>query len=323
MRRTTIAAFAILLVATTAGACSGGTSQNDHRDRPFDEMPDLSPVALGGGEHLRAVATTSIVADVAQAVGGDRLELTRLLPLGADPHTFEPTPQDVAAVAGAHVVFASGAGLEEFLEDLLESVGGDTDIVPVSYGIELLQLEAGRGNESNVDPHTWFDPLNVVVWVHNIEQALAVLDPAGAETYRTNAEAYEAELRALHAWIEEQVALVPEAHRKLVTDHASFGYFAQRYGFEQIGAVFPGYSTLTEPSAQELAELEDSIEEHAVQAVFVGLAINPDLAERVAEDTAAELVFLYTGSLSEANGPADSYVSLMEYNTNVIVEALR
>jgi manganese/iron transport system substrate-binding protein len=162
-----------------------------------------------------------------------------------------------------------------------------------------------------------------MVWTHNIEYALSTLDPDNAEAYEANAKAYQAKLEELDGWIHEQVAQVSETDRKLVTDHTSFSYFAHRYGFEQIGAVFPGYSTLAEPSAQDIAVLEDAIGEFDVAAVFVGITVNPDLAERVAEDTGTLLVFLYTGSLSEPGGPADDYISLMRYNVSAIVEALR
>jgi len=159
-------------------------------------------------------------------------------------------------------------------------------------------------------------------WVGTIEQTLRQADPANADTYTANASAYREELHELDAWIMEQVAQVPEAQRNLVTDHTAFGYFAHRYGFEQVGAVVPGYSTMAEPSAQELANLEDAINEYQVPAIFVGTTVNPALSERVAEDTGTQLVPLYTGSLSEAGGEADTYLKLMRYNTQAIVAAL-
>lgn len=312
--------LSLLMLATSH--CQSATMQE--HEYPADEMPSLSPVGLGEGEKLKVVATTSIVADVVQNVGGDLIELTMLLPLGTDPHAFDPTPRDVAAVAEAHVVFANGAGLEVFLEPLLENAGEDVLVVPASYGVELLEFEGEQGqHRGGADPHTWFDPNNMMLWVHNVEFALSALDPDNAEIYDANAEAYESELEALDAWIQKQVAQVPEENRRLVTDHTAFSYFAHRYGFEQIGAVFPGYSTLAEPSAQELARLENAIRELDVKAVFVGLTVNPDLARRVADDTGTQLVFLYTGSLGEAGGPADDYLAFMKYNVNAIVEALR
>jgi ABC-type Zn uptake system ZnuABC Zn-binding protein ZnuA len=297
-----------------------------------DEMPSLAPVSLGEGEKLRVVATTSVVADVVSRVGGDHLDLTVLLPLGSDPHSFEPTPQDVAAVANAHVVFVNGAGLEVFLEPLLENAGGEAGVVPVSHGVELLRAEGEHEDEGEheeehehgeYDPHVWFDPNNVLVWTSNIEEALSTLDPAGAAVYEANAEAYAAELRALDAWIREQVARLPEANRRLVTDHTSLTYFVQRYGFEQVGAVFVGYSTLSAPSARDLAELQEAIQDSGVKAIFVGTTVNPALADQIAQDTGVQVVLLYTGSLSEAGGPADSYLAMMRFNVSAIVEALR
>jgi ABC-type Zn uptake system ZnuABC Zn-binding protein ZnuA len=245
------------------------------------------------------------------------------MPRGTDPHAFEPTPQDAAALADADVLFMNGVGLEAFLAPLLQSAAEGVSAIPVSYGIALLRSQGVEEHAGEFDPHVWFDPRNVVVWTQNIERALSTLDPAGAEAYLANASAYEAQLQALDAWIEEQVAQVAPEKRRLVTDHASFSYFARRYGFEQVGAVFPGYSTLTEPSAQDIARLEDAIRQLNVQAVFVGLTVNPSLARRVAADTGTSLVFLYSGSLSESGGPADSYLALMRFNASAIVAALR
>ena len=320
-----LVALVVLSVPVFAvSGCRPAAMVATEHERRADEMPTLSRVTLREGEKLQVVATTNIVADVVQNVGKDLIDLKTLMPVGTDPHTFEPTPRDVAAVADAHVVFANGAGLEIFLEDLLESAGEGVTVVPVSFGVELYQEEyEHREHESDGDPHTWFDPNNVMVWTHNIEHTLGVLDPDNAEAYEMNGEAYEAKLEELDGWIREQLAQVSEADRILVTDHTSFSYFAHQYGFEQIGAVFPGYSTLAEPSAQSIAALEDTIGEFDVKAVFVGLTANPDLAERVAEDTGTQLVFLYTGSLSEAGGPADDYIAFVKYNVSAIAEALR
>lgn len=296
-----------------------------------DEMPPLSAVALGEGQKLRVVASTSIVADVVQNVGGERIELTVLIPPGTDPHTFEPTPRDAAAVADAHVVFINGAGLEVFLDRLLESAGGSVPVVPVSAGLNLLHAgdhEEGGEQEADhehgdYDPHVWLDPENVALWTQNIERALQALDPAGAGLYEANASTYRGELEALDAWILEQVRQIPEQDRLLVTDHRVLTYFAQRYGFEQVGAVLPGYSTMSAPSAQELAALQEDLAAYGVRAIFVSQTVRSSLVEQVVADAGVQLVYLYTGSLSEAGGPADSYLELMRYNVSAIVQALR
>ncbi len=314
------------------GGC-GATKTTPERSADAEigrETPGLSPVPLEAGHKLRVVATTNILADVVAQVAGDRIALTVLMPPGTDPHAFEPTPQDSAAVFDAHVVFANGAGLEEFLKPLLESAAATEKVVAVSQGIELraFSAEAGQAHEgedeqSAGDPHTWTDPHNVVVWTQNIAQALSTLDPGGAAIYQANAEAYEAALQDLDRWIEEQVAQLTPQQRRLVTDHATFGYFTERYGFEMVGAITPGYSTLSEPSAQALAELQDAIQDLGVKAVFVGNTISPRLAQRIAEDTGVRIVFLYTGSLSEAGGPASNYIDFMRYNVSQIVQALQ
>ncbi len=293
---------------------------------PARETASLPTAPLREGEKLRVVATTNIVGDVVANIGGDRIELTTLVPAGTDPHTYEPTPQDLRAVVHAHVIFANGVGLEAFLDKMIANAGSHAPVIPISQGINLLKLgeaENGESHGEESDPHTWFDPNNVVVWVHNIERTLKALDPANADVYAGNARAYVAELEALDQWIREQVARVPAEKRKLVTDHLVLGYFARAYGFEMTGAVVEAYSAAAEPSAQELVMLEDSIRRLGVPAVFVGRTVNPKLAARVAEDTGVRLVPLYTGSLSEAGGEADSYIRFMRYNVTAIVSALQ
>ncbi len=269
---------------------------------------------------LNVVATTTLVGDVVRQIGGDAIQVSVLLPVGVDPHRFEPTPQDAALLAGADLIFANGAGLEEFLDRLLQSAAGNAIVVHVSDGIQLIQ---GSGEHAAGDPHVWMDPNNVLVWVDNIQQALAKQDPSNASLYQANAEAYRKQLTELDAWVRQQVDQVPPSNRRLVTDHQSLGYFAARYNFEQVGAVIPSFTSLAEPSALELAALEDTIRNLGVQAVFVDMAVNPTLAQRIADDTHIQLVTFYSGSLSEANGPASSYLDYIRYNVGVIVEALK
>lgn len=328
-----LAIFAILLAACGGNAPTGGDSS----------VGEGSPTGEEG--KLKVVATTTIVGDVVANVGGDKIDLTVLLPLGADPHSFDPSPQDIAAVADADIVFANGAGLETYMDDLLNNAGGDAVSVHVSQNVNFLEFAGGahehegeeeeheaeeheaEGEEHHhhegIDPHVWLDPYNIVSWVDVIETNLVKLDPANAATYVANAQAYTAELQDLDVWIREQVALIPVENRKLVIDHTAFGYFAARYGFEQVGAIVPGYSTLAQPSAQELAALGDAIGQYDVKAVFVGNTVNPSLAEQVAQDTGVQLVFLYIGSLSQPEDDAPTYLDLLRYDTSAIVEALK
>lgn len=291
-----------------------------------------------GGEtvedgRLQVVATTTIIGDVVSQIAGDSIEVQVLLPLGSDPHSFQPTPQDLVAVEEADLLFVNGFDLEQFLGDLLEDNADEDKIIEVSEGISPLYFgesaeeheehadEEGHEHEG-ADPHVWMNPLNVVVWVENITASLVELDPDHAADYQANAEAYTQELVELDAWAQEQFATVPAAQRLLVSDHQTFNYLAEAYGLEVVGAL-TGFSSLAESSAQELAELEDAINELGVQAIFVSTTVPTDLAERVAEDTGVQVVPLYTGSLSEAGGPAATYLDLIHDIVSKMVSALQ
>jgi len=248
-----------------------------------------------------------------------------LFPPGTDPHTFDPRPKDIAAISDADVVIIQGLGLESTLESALDA-NMTGALVHAAEGVDVLGI-AGEGHDDDDheegDPHTWTDPNNVIIWTQNIATALSEADPGNAEKYQANAETYIAELRELDSWIRAQVETIPAGQRQLVTDHLSFGYFAHEYGFDQVGLVIAALSTNAAPSAKEIAELMDAIQEHNVPAIFVGNTVNPALAEQVANDTGAQVIFVYTGSLSERGGEADSYIKFMRYNVNAIVEVLK
>ena len=179
-------------------------------------------------------------------------------------------------------------------------------------------------DHGELDPHFWFDPLRVKQAVNRVAERLSAADPEGQDFYRHNAAAYNVQMDGLHSWIGEQVGTLAEDRRVLVTSHDSFQYFAQRYGFEVAGAIIPGVTTEAEPSAQDLAELIETIEHEGVPAVFTETIISDRLAQRIAEEAGAKLVAgLYTGSLSEPDGDAGTYLDMMRHNTTIIVEALR
>ena len=173
-----------------------------------------------------------------------------------------------------------------------------------------------------LDPHVWFDPNNVLVWAENIANALAEADPVNSEYYQGNLEKYQGQLIELDGWIRDQVDQIPADQRELVTDHSSLGYFADEYNLVQIGTVVPALTTEAETSGMELADLIDTIREHQTKAIFIGVDFDPNLAQRVADETGVELVPLYLGSLSDGE-PAGNYISFMRYNVSAIMEALR
>jgi len=334
----------ILITAALITSCTppeGSTESASYEQDYVMAVSDLTAAELDG-RTLRVVATTNIVADVAAHIGGDAIQLNGLIPTNADPHSYTPTPQDLRAVADADLILISGFGLEEGLGETLESVAGDVPILSVSEGIPVRAFsfeiehpdhdddhdhaeeeEHEDHDHAGVDPHVWLDPTNVSIWAENIASALQTLDPVHASVYADNLATYSSELEMLDAWIREQVDLIPEQERRLVTDHGAFGYFADRYGFEVIGAVIPAYSTTASPSPQDITTLLEAIQAFDVRAVFVGITVNPTMAERVAEDSGIALIPLYTGSLSEETGAAATYIEMMQYDVSAIVTGLR
>jgi len=279
------------------------------------------------------VCTTTIVGDVVSRIGGSSVEVQTLLPVGADPHTFEPTPQDLVTLADASLIFSNGADLEESLETFLNSAAAP--VVALSDTLELLPIEHrtedGHGEDheeedyhehGQFDPHVWLDPAYVSSWSEIIERELILIAPDDAADIRARAAAYRDELRALDQWIRETVSVLPADRRRLVTDHSVFAYFAARYGFTQVGTILPGGTTASEPSARELAEVIDSIRALNVRVIFTGEVVASSLAQQVAQDTGTTLVYVFTGTLSDSDGPAASYIEFMRFNVQTIVDAL-
>lgn len=276
-----------------------------------------------GGEEKGGVpdvlVTTTYLADITQRVAGDRLTVEALFPEGSDPHGFEPTPADARRIAESRVMIVDVFGLQPAVDDLIEATMDDREAtVEAAAG---LPTRTQDGEDGDIDPHFWLDPLNVVGYVDNIRAALAAIDPDGSEQYAANAQSYQAELNALDEWIRDQVAQIPPEDRLLVTNHESFGYFADRYGFEVVGTVFGAGGSQAAPSAQQLAELIDTIEETGAPAIFLEAGSNEELAEQVARETGVTVVTdLYLHSLGEE---APTYVDMMRWNVTKIVEALR
>jgi manganese/iron transport system substrate-binding protein len=471
-----------------------------------------TPVAQPAAEpaSLKVLAVETFLADMAQNVAGDRLKVDSLIPIGVDPHAFEPTPQDVVKVAESQVLIVNGAGFEEWLDNVLQNAGGTRTFVEATAGLTMrtpaageaahedetaheheregdhahddhsveshaamiceqlagkaaeetvqagadgssavelhhedegeAEHELGHGPESLIlalnpqadgsfagfvlfdaeaedgyaftavegeiavsniagepvavaqqlplgcggmtqgrifeltpgeyivaltgfktattpfsagpvhaheeairehadehahedehaqhqhegDPHFWLDPLLAIKYVENIRDGLSQADPAGQAVYAANAATYIAKLQELDGWIKAQVQTVPAEHRLLVTNHESFGYFADRYGFTVVGTVIPSVSTGASPSAQQMAALVEHIKEHAAPAIFLETGANPQLARQIGQEAGIEVVTgLFTHSITDAKGAAPTYVEMMKYNAKMIVEALK
>ncbi len=375
---------------------------------------------------IRIVASYSILGDVVQNVVGDVTDVQVIMPAGADPHSFEPVPSDLIALADADVVFINGAFFEEGLLEAIETADDNMNIVVASSCVEMLSFDAashdeehsehdeeheheedeehddeedghdeeheheegeehdednemsamavlceqheaemealhedaeedeahnhgdietlghlyeadcgeeGHGHEGEedadehehgaCDPHVWMNPDNVMLWTMFIRDTLIDLDPANADTYSANTMSYISEIdELLHDFMLPMLETVPEENRILITSHDSLGYFAATFDFEIETTIIPGGSTLAEPSSADIAAVIDLINEEAVPAIFGETTVPDDIAQQIADETEAELFVLYSGALSENDGPASTYLDYMRYNVSTIVEAL-
>lgn len=333
--------------ATSVAASTGDSGETVEAVEPeqadpgaAEVLPVLDPVTLAEGEKLRVVATTGLVADVVRHIAGDAVDLTTLIPVGTDPHGYAATPEDLRALNDADLILTNGLGLEESLLPILSELDNPVPVVSVNAG--LAPLTYGQGTEDEavesdeeaeatneeqkdkdlLDPHTWLSVNNMLVWVDNVAAVLAMLDTANVDDYFSNASAYHDELAELDTELRTQIDTLPEEQRKLVTDHREFNYFANDYGFQVLGSVIPGISTTAAPSAQELAALQDLIKAEGIKAIFVGENVDASVADQVANDLGIDVVKLYTSSLSDADGPAPDYPSMMRHDVEAIVSAL-
>ena len=278
------------------------------------------PASSSGTTAPTVLATTTFLADIARNVAGDLVSVDSLLPVDADPHSYQPTPQDAARINESKVLIVNGAEYEHFLEALLENAGGERAIIEASAG---LSLRTDAESEHGVDPHLWLDPNNVITYVENIREGLTHFDPDGAAEYQSNAKAYTKQLKDLDTWINEQVAQIPTERRLLVTNHEAFGYFAERYGFTVVGTVIESFSSDASPSAQQLAVLIDQIRASRAPAIFLDASENPTLAQQIADEAGVIVVTdLHLESLTEGL-PAATYIDMMKYNVTQIVNALK
>lgn len=264
------------------------------------------------------LTSTTLLADITRNIVGDRFEVQSLLPVGSDPHSYQATPQDLARISKSKLIIVNGAGYEGFLQSLLDNTGGEATLIEASAGISPRE-----DPEHGLDPHMWLNPNLVLMYVENIRAALTLLDPDGEAIYRANADAYTAKLNELDAWIFEEVAQIPIQKRLLITNHESFGYFAERYGFITVGTVVESFSTDASPSAQQLAALIDQIQASGASAIFLDASDNTTLAEQIAAETGVKVVTnLHLESLTEG-APAATYIDMMKHNVSAIVEALK
>jgi zinc/manganese transport system substrate-binding protein len=286
-----------------------------------------SPAADGA---LRVVATTTQVGSVAREIGGEAIELTVLLKPGIEAHDFELTPAAGAALEEADLILVSGAGIEDWLDETLDTIGGADRVRDLSEGVSLRYLgedELGHEDEGavgEVDPHYWLSAPNAIVMTENARAALADAAPNGADGFTERAAALVARLERADAEVRAIVGEIPAGDRRIVTDHDALGYFIDEYGLEFVGSVFPSLDVSSEPSAQQIEALVAEIRDQGVTAIFTESSVNPRLAAAVADETEARLVDepIYTDSLGPDGSGADTLDGMLLHNARVIRDGL-
>jgi zinc/manganese transport system substrate-binding protein/manganese/iron transport system substrate-binding protein len=298
----------ILGIITAAVACGG------------DDNAGATASSPTPGGKLIVVATTVQITALAREVGGDKIDLTGIIPAGADPHEYEPRASDLTKIENADVILRHGMGLDDWLDDTLSASGKDADTV--TEGIVPLQGE--EEGQTRDDPHVWQDPDNDKIMVDNIAAAFDKADAAHKATYDANATAYKQKLDETKAQVQSIINEIPPDDRKLVTNHDAFGYFARTFGLTIVGAVIPSVSTGSEPSARQTAALLDLIDQQNVKAIFAESSVNPTLARTLAGDAHVKIIDdLYGDSLGEPGSGADTVDGMLLANARKIADALK
>lgn len=283
------------------------------------------------GEKLAVASLSTVLADIAGNVGGDKVEITNIIKPGIDPHGFEPTPGDIKAISKARVVLVSGLGFEGYLDKLRTAVGSGPIFVVVGEAIKPIMTEDDHDHDHDhahvhgkdgkvADPHWWHSVANAKIATRVIRDAFVRADPADAATFEANARAYMGRLDELSKWMKLEVAKLPKNKRTLVTSHDALGYFARDNGFE----IHPvqGISTSEQPSSKKVRDLIGKIKAEGVKAIFAENIENPKVLSEITKETGAKLGgTLYADGLGKDE--AKTYDAMMRHNVTTIVGALQ
>ena len=280
--------------------------------------------SVAAEQALAVTASFSILGDWVQIVGGNRVAVTTLVGADQDAHVFEPKPTDAKAIQKSQLLVLNGMGFEPWAQKLAKAANFKGTTLVASKGVQAMQTDHGKGGSHQhheSDPHAWQNPRNVVIYINNIASALSTLDPAGANTYQNNAQAYNKELEILDNWAQTQFANIAPEKRKVITSHDAFGYFAQRYSIRFMTAQ--GTSTAAEPSAKQIARLVQQIKREKIKTVFVENMSNPKLMEQLSKDAGATVgASLYADALSSEPQGA-SYLQMMRHNIKQMAASMQ
>ena len=270
-------------------------------------------------DRLKVVTTFTVIADMAQNVAGEGVDVVSITKPGAEIHGYEPTPQDIVAASDADLVLRNGLNLERWFEQFLTNLG-DVPAATLSEGIEPISITGGD-YDGKPNPHAWMSISNALIYVDNIEAALSVADPANAATYAANAAAYKAKLQAALDPLKAQIAALPEDRRWLVSCEGAFSYLARDLGLREL-YLWP-INADQQGSPRQVRAVIDGVREHAIPVVFCESTVSSDPAEQVARETGASFGgVLYVDSLSDGEGPVPTYLDLLQVTTATIAQGL-
>ncbi|MGV3772971.1 MAG: metal ABC transporter solute-binding protein, Zn/Mn family [Verrucomicrobiales bacterium] len=277
---------------------------------------------------LRVTATTSMVADLVQNVGGDLVRVEALMGPGVDPHLYKATAKDVLKLQKADIIFYSGLLLEGKMEDLFTQMAKrKKKVYAVTEGLGVSKLLKPATYQGHPDPHVWFD---VELWAQCIDtvvKGLSEAAPSGAKTFKQNGEAYRQKLNALHQWAVKKASELPKEKRILITSHDAFSYFGRAYGFQVVG--LQGISTVTEAGLADMTSMVDFIKKTGVKAVFVESSVSPAALQRISTDAGVKIggeLFsdaMGTPGQMEDGYDVGTYLGMIRHNLNTVVQALQ
>lgn len=271
-----------------------------------------------GQEKPKVLATASMIWDMAKNIGGEHLDIQCIVPIGGDPHLYDPTPKDVKAVARAQMILKNGLTFEGWFDELIANSGTKAKSVVVTDGINPIQ---SLTYQNAIDPHAWMDVTNAYVYIENIKNAFSTLLPEKAEAFEANYQNYLTELKKLDAYITQNIQSIPKEKRILITSHDAFQYYGRQYDI-QLEAIL-GVSTDAEVQTSDINRLNKVIKASKVPAVFIESTINPKLLKQLAKDN--DIVVggeLYADSIGDEDSEASTYIKMLKHNTDTIVKGL-
>ena len=276
-----------------------------------------SMVALSQAK-IKVVSSASIFQDMAMNIGGDKIEAFTIVPIGGDPHLYEPKPSDAQLVKSADIILVNGLTFEGWINKLIKNSGSAAKVYTITEGVNVLKSDKYK---NAADPHAWMDASNGLKYIENIKDALIATDPKNTDYYNENYKKYRVEISNLDEYIAREIKKIPEEKRMLVTSHDAFAYYGRRYGV-RLNAL-KGISTEAETQTKDMVRVSNAIRESQVPAIFIESTINPQVIQQIARDNNVQIGGeLFADSIGAEDSEGPTYLTMLKHNTDVIVKAL-